>query len=101
MNSVFTSKADGVVKDKGSVSLLRLFPKTFFWEGRRREGAGRVSSRDLPRSLRSGWVARHGSEEPGMASACRTLVEVSRDGSGGSSLRGQRLQRAGNLGQLR
>ncbi|XP_009695983.1 PREDICTED: uncharacterized protein LOC104159699, partial [Cariama cristata] len=59
--------ADGVVKDKGSVSLLRLFPKMFFWEGRRQEGASRVSSRDLPRSLRSGSVARRGSEEPWVA----------------------------------
>lgn len=33
MNSVFTPKLDGVVKDKGSVSLLWLFPKMFFWEG--------------------------------------------------------------------
>jgi len=69
MNSVFTSKVDGVVKDKGSVSLLRPFPKMFFWEGRRREGAGGVGSQDLPRCLRSGSVAQHGSEEPWVAGA--------------------------------
>lgn len=59
MNSVFTSKADGVVKDKGSVSLLWLFPKMSFWEGHGQEGAGRGSSQDQPRSLCLGSLAQH------------------------------------------
>lgn len=58
MNSVFTSKADGVVKDKGSVSLLRPFPTMFFWEGRGQEGAGRGSSQDQPQALCLGSLAQ-------------------------------------------
>lgn len=58
MNSVFTSKADGVVKDKGSVSLLWPFPTMFFWEGRGQEGAGRGSSQDQPQALCLGSLAQ-------------------------------------------
>lgn len=97
-NSVFTSKADEVVKDKGFLSFLRLFPKKFFWEGCRQEGASRVSSQDLPCSHSSGSVARHGSEEPRAAGAgehTRNPGRGERAGNGGCSLTTDGWHRAG------
>lgn len=80
MNSVFTSKADGVVKDKGSVSLLWLFPKMSFWEGHGQEGAGGGSSQDQPRSLCLGSLAQHRVRSR-VARDGNTLIQVSRMGT--------------------